>query len=132
MKISSRELHVEGNGYDIIEASMKNKNAHLKFIKKEYETEFDDYRKINEDDKNEYVNKKLGELPFHKFLQQLSLNELLWSYDANSFYPSAMSDDKSVYPRIETSYAFNPDMNDENVKKFNEGNFTQGSANLKI
>ena len=43
-----------------------------------------------------------------------------------------MSDDRCVYPRIETGYAFTPDMNDEIVKKFNEGNFPQGSAILKI
>ena len=43
-----------------------------------------------------------------------------------------MSDDLSIYPRIETGYAFTTDMNDEIIKKFNEGNFTQGSAILKI
>ena len=34
-----------------------------------------------------------------------------------------MSDKKSIYPRIETGYAFTPDMNDELVKKLNEGEF---------
>ena len=43
-----------------------------------------------------------------------------------------MSDPESVYPRIETGYAFTLDMNDEIVKKFNAGSFTQGSAILKI
>ena len=43
-----------------------------------------------------------------------------------------MSDGKSIYPKKETGYAFAPDMNDEIVKKFNEGNFTQGSPILKI
>ena len=49
-----------------------------------------------------------------------------------SLYPSAMSDEKSVYPRIETGYAYTKDMKDEIVKKINEGLFTQGSAILKI
>ena len=79
-----------------------------------------------------YINKKSDELPIHRILQQLSLNEFLWSYDANGFYPSAVSDDKSVFPRTETGYAFTPDMNDEIVKKFNEGNSTQRSAILII
>ena len=57
---------------------------------------------------------------------------LLWDFDAVSLYPSAMWDEKSVYPRIETGYAYARDMNDELVEKFNTGNFTQGSAILKI
>ena len=39
---------------------------------------------------------------------------------------------KSVFPRIETGYAFTKDMNDELVEKFNTGNFTEGSAILKF
>ena len=79
-----------------------------------------------------YINKKLGELPIHQLLQRLSLSDFLWSYDADSLYPSAMSDPKSSYPRIETGYAFTPEKNDEIVKKFNNKNFSQGSAILKI
>ena len=33
-------------------------------------------------------------------------------YDSNSLYPSAMCDENSVYPKIETGFAFQPDMND--------------------
>ena len=62
----------------------------------------------------------------------MSLNDLLWSCDAISLYPSAMSVDMSIYLRIETGLAFTPDINDEIVKNFNEGNLTQGSAILKI
>ena len=79
-----------------------------------------------------YINKNLGELSIHRFLKCLSLNDLLWSYDANNLYPSAMSDDMSIYPKIETGFAFTPDMIDEIVEKFSEGNFTQGSAISKI
>ena len=43
-----------------------------------------------------------------------------------------MSDPESIYPRIETGYAFTKDMNDELVNKFNTQSFTQGSAVLKI
>ena len=64
-----------------------------------------------------YVNKNLGELPIHQLLQHLSLNDILWDFDAVSLYPSAMSDERSFYPRTETGYAFTPDMNDELVKK---------------
>ena len=81
---------------------------------------------------NEYINKKLGELPIHKFLQHLSLIDFLWNFDANSLYPSAMSDPQSIYPRIERGYAYAPDMNDELVKKFNKQKFSQGCIILKI
>ena len=100
-------------------------------MKEEYEKKFNDYRNVDEEEMEIYINKKLGEIPIHQFLKQLSLYDLLWSYDANSLYSSAMSDDMSIYPRIETGYAFTPDMNDEIIKKLNEGNFPQGSAILK-
>ena len=43
-----------------------------------------------------------------------------------------MWDKASIYPTIETSYAFTPDMNDELFENFNFQTFTQGSAILKI
>ena len=132
LKIISKELNFTGNVYDIIEAYMEYKNAHLKIIKDKYESQFDDYRDIDEDELNEYVNKRLGELPIHKLLQQLSLDDLLWDFDAVSLYPSAMSDPESIYPRIETGYPFTPDMNDDIVEKFNTQTSNQGSAILKI
>ena len=77
---------------------------------------------------NKYINKKLGELSIHNLLQELSLNHLLWGYDANCLYPSAMSDENSINPRIETGYAYTEDMNDELVQPFNNQTFTQLSA----
>ena len=65
-------------------------------------------------------------------IKQTKLDELLWESDAVSLSPSAMWDENSIYPRIETGYAFTRDMNDELVEKFNTGNFTQGSAVLRI
>ena len=81
---------------------------------------------------NIYINEKIGEVPIQKILQELSLKDLLWVFNAVSFYPSAISDEKSIYPRTETGYAFTPDMNAELVEKFNNQTFTQGSAILKI
>ena len=43
-----------------------------------------------------------------------------------------MWDEKSIYPKIETCYAFIKDMNYDFVEKFNNQTFTQGSAILKI
>ena len=43
-----------------------------------------------------------------------------------------MWDENSIYPRIETGDSFTKDMNDELVEKINTGNFTKGSAVLRI
>ena len=39
-----------------------------------------------------------------------------------------MWDNSSIYRKLETGYAFTPDMIDELVEKFNNQTFTQGSA----
>ena len=107
---------------------MKYKKNLLKTIKEEYENKFNDYRDIDDEEMEKYINKKSGDLPTRQLLQQLSLNDLLWDVDAASLYPSAMRDENTIYPRIETGCAFTKDMNDEIVKIFNQSNFTQGSA----
>ena len=53
-------------------------------------------------------------------------------YEATSLYPSAKWDENSSYPRIETDYAYTRNMNEKLVEKFHTGNFTRGSAILKI
>ena len=111
---------------------MNYRNDHLKIIEEEYESKFDDYRNIDVEGMEKFIIKKLGELPIHKLLQQLSLVDLLWGYDCVSLYSSAMWDKNSKYPRIETGYVFTKDMNAELVEKFNSVDFTQGSAILKI
>ena len=76
--------------------------------------------------------KKLSDLLIHQLIKQLKIIELLWDFDCVSLYPSAMWDKNSIYPRIETGYAFKRDMNKWLVHHFNNQTFTQGSATLKI
>ena len=54
----------------------------------------------------------------HKELSNLVSNETQMDFDATTFYPSAMWDEKSNYPEIETVFAFKPDMNDNYVEPF--------------
>ena len=131
-RILSKELGVKGNIYDIIEEYLRHKKKHYEIFEKEYESQFNDYRLENEEDEEKYINKKLGDLRLHKLIKQIELVHLLWDFDAVSLYPSAMWDEKSIYPKIETGYAFTRNMNDELVNKFNTQNFNQGSAILKI
>ena len=84
------------------------------------------------EEKELYINKKLGELRLHKIIKRIELIHLLWDFDAVSLYPSAMWDENSIYPRIETGYVFTKEMNNELVEKFNNQTFTHGSAILKI
>ena len=76
--------------------------------------------------------KKLSNLPRRQFLKQLKLFDLLWDFDCTSLYPSAKWDKSSIYPKIETGYAYTSDMNDEVVENFINQTFTQGSGILKI
>ena len=131
-RILSKELGVKGIIYDIIEEYLRYKKKHYETFEKEYEDQFDDYRNENEEDKENYINKKLGDLRLHKLLKRIELIHLLWNFDTVSLHPSAMWDVNSIYLRIETGYAFTKDMNNELVKKFNTCNFNQGSAILKI
>ena len=132
LQIISKELCVKGNDYEIIEEYLKFKNKHLKIFETEYETQFNDYRDEDEDEKAKFINKNLSQLPIHQLVKQVKIDEILWDFDAVSLYPSANWDKKSIYPRIETGYAFTRDMNDELVENFNTGSFNQGSAILGI
>ena len=111
---------------------MKYKNEHFKIFEKEYENQFSDYRNENIEEKEKYINEKLSDLPIHYLIKQVKIIELLWDFDCVSLYPSAMWDKNSIYPKIETGYAFEKHMNNELVDKFNSPAFTQGSAILKI
>ena len=110
LNIISKELKIEGNTYEKIEAYMKYKNEHFENFEKEYEDQFNDYRNENIEQKEKYINEKLNDLPIHQIKKQLKINELLWDFDCVSLYPSAMWDEASIYPRIATSYVFEKHM----------------------
>ena len=71
------------------------------------------------------MNRKLNMLPVHKELSKLNSNKTQMDFDATSLYPSALWDESSVYPKIETGFAFKPDMNNVYVKAFNNQTFNQ-------
>ena len=131
-RILSKELGVKGNIYDNNEEYLRYKKKYYDIYEKEYGIQFNDYQDEDVDEKEKNINEKLGNLRIHKLIKQIELIHLLWDFDAVSLYPSAMWDEKSIYPRIETGYAYTPDMNNEIVEKFNNQTFTQGSAILKI
>ena len=56
-KIISEELNINGNVCDIINVYIKYVNKIKKDIEKEYDSQFEDYRDINQDEKEIYINK---------------------------------------------------------------------------
>ena len=132
LKLISEELNVKGNIYDIIEAYLNYKNKHFKIYETEYKSKFDDYRNEDIDEKEKFINAKLIQLSIHQLIKKTKVDELLWDFDAVHLYPSALWEEKSIYPRIETSYVYTKYMNNDLVKKFNSQTFNQGSAILKI
>ena len=64
-------------------------------------------------------------LAIHKELFKLVSKKTQMDYDATSLYPSAMWDEKSVYPKIETGFDLKPHMNDIYVEAFDIKTFNQ-------
>ena len=102
LKIMNKELAVKGAVYNTIAAYMEYKNKTFKIFEKEYENQFNDYRDENLEEKEKYIKEKLSNLRLHKIRKRIELIHLLWDFDALSLYPSAMWDENSIYPRIET------------------------------
>ena len=121
----SKELNVNGNICNLLEKYFQFLNKYEKQYTKEFDSKYDDYRDINQKEKEKYVNKKLNMLPIHKALSKLDSNKTQMDFDATSLYPSAMWDEKSVYPKIETGFAFKPRMNDVYVEAFNNRTFNE-------
>ena len=74
-----------------------------------------------------HINDKLCKLPIHQLLKQTSLSDFLWGFDGVSLY-SSMWDEKSIYPRKETGYAYTKVTNNDLINKFNNPTFTRGGA----
>ena len=117
--------NVGSNVCDILEKYFEFLNKPEKEYKKQFDSNYGDCRDINQKEKEKYVNKKLNMLPIHKELSKLDLNKTQMCYDATSLYPSAMWDFNSVYPKIETGFAFKPHMNKTFVEAFNNQTFNE-------
>ena len=59
-------------------------------IEDEYDSQFNDYRDNDEEERSEHINKELNKLPIHKKLQNSNLNDVMIDFDATSLSPGAM------------------------------------------
>ena len=134
--IYSKELNIDDiddNVCEIIDKYFEYTNEQRKIIEGDYDSNFKDYRDIDEEERTEHINKEPNKLPMHKKLQKLDLNDVMMDFDATSLYPSAMWDKNSVYPKIETAFAFKPHMNKTYVEAFNNESFNQdGDESAKL
>ena len=122
-----KEVNVNSNSNkcEILEKYFEILNEHEKQYTEEFDSKYDDYRDNNEKEKTDFFNKKPHMLPIHKELSKLDSNKIQMGYDGNSLYPSAMWDENSVYPKIETGFDFKPNMNDVYVDAFNNQTFNE-------
>ena len=78
---------------------------------------------MDTEERDKYVNKKLASLSISKELNGLSKVDTLVSSDYNSLYPSAMVDNDSIWPKIETAKAILPESSDLLCNIFNNNNW---------
>ena len=123
--VISKELNVNGNICEFIEKYFKFLNIYEKQYAKEFDSKYDEYRDIDQKEKEKYVKKKLNMLSIHKELSKLNSNKTQMDFDATSLYPSAMWDENSVYPKIETGFVSKPNMNHVYVVAFNSQTFNE-------
>ena len=116
--IISKKLNVNGNVCKILDKYFECTNKQREIMESEYDSNFNDYRDNDEGERTEHINKEFNKLPIHKKLQKLNLSDVLMDFDATNFYPSAMWDENSVFPKIETGFAFKPHMNNVYVETF--------------
>ena len=110
--IISKVLNVNGNVCEILEKYFESTNKLRNIIENEYGSQFFGYRDTDEEEKTDHINKKVNMLPILKELSKLDSKNTQMDFDANSLYPSAMWDENSVSPKLETAFAFKPDMTD--------------------
>ena len=132
--IMPQKLGVDGNICAILDKYVECTNKHRKILEDEDDSQYKDYKDIDQEERTKYINKTFSKLPIHEHLQKLNFNVMM-EFDASSLYPSAMWDKISVYSKIETGFAFKPHMNNVYLQAFNNQTFNQDgdeSAILRI
>ena len=129
--VISKDLDINGNICEILDEYFEYANKQRERIENEYGSQFDDYPD-NEEERTKHSNEQLNKLAIQKRLQKLNLNDVMLDFDATSLFPSAMWDKNSVYPKIETGFAFKPHMNKTYVDAFIIQTFNQDDKESAI
>ena len=97
--IISKDLDINGNICEILEKYFKVLNKYEKQYAEEFDSKYDEYRDIDQDERTDYNKRKLNTLPIHKEFSKLDSKKTQMDYDATSLYRSAMWDENLVYPK---------------------------------
>ena len=108
-----------------IDEFLKYNNIEREEFKLEFENGENDYRKVIKKQLGIFLEKNQGELEISKEIQKINKDDLLVSYDFNSFYPSAHIDLNNTWPEIETAYPFEKYMSDAICSLFNSGKWNE-------
>ena len=128
----SAELDIKCKICEIVDDDFKFTNKHKKTTEDEYDSQFKDYRDINQDEKAKYVTDKLSKLTIHEKLQNVILKKLRMDFVCTGLYPSEMWDANSVNPKKESGCASKPHMNDVYVVAFKNQSFNQDGNDSAI
>ena len=82
--------------------------------------------------KSKSINGKLSKLSIHQKIRELNLDNIMMDFNATALYPSAMYDEKPVYPKIENGFVFKPHMNIVYIEAFNIQSFNKDSIESSI
>ena len=116
--LSQKNLGVNGDICNILETYYKYVKVYEKVDENAFDSKYEHYRDIDQKDRAKKLEKKLSKLNIHWKLQKRDINNVGVDYDATSLYPSAMWDDKFVYPNIESGLTFKLQMNSASVGSF--------------
>ena len=82
----SEEINVNGNICDLLEKHFEFLNKYDKLYEKEIDSEYEDFKEINQKEKNRFFNNKLNKLAVHKVLKNSDLYKFMKDLDATSLY----------------------------------------------
>ena len=86
----AKALDINSNVCEILDEYFEYTNKQIKIKEDEYDSQFNDYRDNDEEERTEHINKELNKLPIHKKLQKLNLNDVMIDFDATSLYAGAL------------------------------------------
>ena len=92
----STKLNINGNVCEIADESFGFINKHRKIKENENDSQSEDYRGINKDEKTKSVHDKLSELTIYNKIKNLDLNEIGLEFVATCLYPFSMWAGKPV------------------------------------
>ena len=111
-------MNVNGNICSLLEWYFEFLSNYEKLYAKKFDSNYLDYKDINQKEKTDFSNKNFNKLRIHEQLPKLGLNKTQMDFDAISLYTSAMWDNDSVYRKRESGYTLKHHKDDVFLNNF--------------